>query len=144
MKYNCVNEGIITMKRKDKKEKLTELKKQVKLFLEPFDEIEIEACAAHFLNYLKIHKDFIKNNTYGEIWKILYHLKHSKSARVEDKCIVEYGLELHANILYPEEEDELTLVENLISYINLTKHFLENSEYSELLKTKNNKNKKRK
>lgn len=113
-----------------KRKSFNKLYKEIKDKLKPLDNVEIKAYAAHFYEYLRLHKKYINDGTYNEFWGIFRALKEGKISGVpKHKELGDYGLNLISKLLY-EEIDEFELMENIVCFRNfvdyLGKNYLQN------------------
>lgn len=94
--------------------------KAIKRITRPFDKVEVEAYAAHFYDYLKIHQRYIKTNAYNEFWQIFQAMKDGriKEPVKNQEASGQYGLHLISMILY-SEHDDLELIERLVALNSL-------------------------
>lgn len=106
------NQSNITNK---KQREFKKLYKQVVKITKPLDKVEVDIYAAHFYDFLRIHKGYLKKGIYNEMWKIFRSIKErGLKEGPEYKKLGDYGTTLISLILYGED-DELNLVENIIA-----------------------------
>jgi hypothetical protein len=99
------------------------LQKEVRSVLKNLDQVEIEAYAAHFYKYQKLHKKYFKDGTYNKFWDIFRALKEGKIQNNQShRDLGDYGLYLITKLNPPiwGELDELDLIDTVICFRNLT------------------------
>jgi len=107
---------------------LKKLHKQIQKIIKPLDRVEVDGYAAHFYEYLRIHKKYLNSGFYNKMWQIFRNIKEQGLEEgPEYKKLGDYGITLISLILY-SEDDELKLVENIIALHKLLDYFTNKDE----------------
>lgn len=108
--------------------KFKKLYKQVKRTIRPLNKVEVDAYAAHFYDFLRIHQGYLKKGAYNEVWKIFSSIKEQGLEEgPEYKKLGDYGITLISLILH-SDDDELKLIENIIALQKLLDYMANNQE----------------